>query len=271
MNKRDSEGSELRTARGVLHPGETAQVSSLAQYEPGGAAAAYVEFYWHVRWDLRGRPPYETKVLAHPNVHLVFEEPEPLVYGVDRGLFVRRLEGAGQVLGVKFRPGAFRAFTRGPVAGFADRRVPAAEVFGPGAVEVSRAVLAAPDGPAMARLAEDFLRPLLPPLPDPVALEAAAIVERITAEPAMFRVDRLAADLGLSVRRLQRLFAEYVGAAPKWVLRRARLHEAAARADHGVGIDWAALAADLGYADQAHLTRDFTAVVGAPPARYAGA
>jgi AraC-like DNA-binding protein len=87
----------------------------------------------------------------------------------------------------------------------------------------------------------------------------------------MFRVDQLADGLGLSVRRLQRLFAEYVGVTPKWVLRRARLHEAAARADRGVGIDWAALAADLGYADQAHLTRDFTAVVGAPPGRYAGA
>jgi len=105
--------------------------------------------------------------------------------------------------------------------------------------------------------------------PDQVALDVATMVERITAEPSMFRVDQVAADLGLPVRRLQRLFAEYVGASPKWVLRRARLHEAAARADQGVGIDWAALASDLGYADQAHMTRDFTAAVGAPPARYA--
>jgi AraC-like DNA-binding protein len=77
----------------------------------------------------------------------------------------------------------------------------------------------------------------------------------------------------MPVRRLQRLFAEYVGAPPKYVLRRARLHEAAARADDaasGAGVDWAALAADLGYSDQAHLTRDFTAAVGAPPGRYAG-
>jgi len=52
------------------------------------------------------------------------------------------------------------------------------------------------------------------------------------------------------------------------VLRRARLHEAAARAESGTAVDWAALASDLGYADQAHLTRDFTATVGVPPARY---
>jgi AraC-like DNA-binding protein len=38
--------------------------------------------------------------------------------------------------------------------------------------------------------------------------------------------------------------------------------------DGGEAVDWAALAADLGYADQAHLTRDFTATVGVPPSRY---
>jgi AraC-like DNA-binding protein len=51
-------------------------------------------------------------------------------------------------------------------------------------------------------------------------------------------------------------------------MRRARLHEAAERADRGDAVDWAALSADLGYADQAHLTRDFTATIGVPPARY---
>jgi hypothetical protein len=49
--------------------------------------------------------------------------------------------------------------------------------------------------------------------------------------------------------------------------RRYRLHEAIARAADGP-VDWATLAADLGYRDQAHLVRDFTATVG-PAAAYA--
>ena len=73
------------------------------------------------------------------------------------------------------------------------------------------------------------------------------------------------------MRTLQRLFADYVGVSPKWVMRRARLHEAAERADSGEPVDWAALASDLGYADQAHLTRDFTVTIGVPPTRYAAA
>jgi len=72
------------------------------------------------------------------------------------------------------------------------------------------------------------------------------------------------------VRGLQRMFGDYVGASPKWVMRRARLHEAALRADGGEPVDWALLASDLGYAHQAHLTRDFTVTLGVSSARYAG-
>jgi AraC-like DNA-binding protein len=55
------------------------------------------------------------------------------------------------------------------------------------------------------------------------------------------------------------------------MMRRARLHEAALRAEaEGLAsVNWAALAAELGYADQAHLARDFTATIGVPPTRYA--
>jgi AraC-like DNA-binding protein len=45
-------------------------------------------------------------------------------------------------------------------------------------------------------------------------------------------------------------------------MRWARLQEAAARADGGEPVYLAALARDLGYADRAHLTRDFTATIG---------
>jgi AraC-like DNA-binding protein len=253
--------------RGVLYPREQANVATVDRASPSPTLARFVDFYWRVRW--RTDQPYETKVLSHPNVHLVFEEPSPLIYGVDRTLFVRRLEGRGQVLGVKFRPGGFRSFTAGPVIDLADRRLPAADVLRPDVEDVGRAVLQYTDLGAMVKPAEEFLREILPE-PDPVAEEVAGMVDTITADPNLFRVDQAAEALHVSVRTLQRLFAEYVGASPKWVLRRARLHEAAARADQGGHIDWAALAGDLGYFDQSHLTRDFTAAVGVPPARYAG-
>jgi transcriptional regulator GlxA family with amidase domain len=60
-----------------------------------------------------------------------------------------------------------------------------------------------------------------------------------------------------------------VGVAPAQVTRRLRLQEAAAAATSATPVDWARLAAELGYCDQAHLVRDFTNAVGTPPARYA--
>jgi AraC-like DNA-binding protein len=53
------------------------------------------------------------------------------------------------------------------------------------------------------------------------------------------------------------------------VIRRYRLQEAIEQAAAGGPLDWATLAADLGYSDQAHLVREFTAVTGVSPAAYA--
>ena len=78
----------------------------------------------------------------------------------------------------------------------------------------------------------------------------------------MTRVVQMAGLAGMSVRTLQRNFAEYVGAGPKWVVQRCRLQDAAARAANDESVNWAELAAELGFADQAHLTRAFTATIG---------
>ena len=80
--------------------------------------------------------------------------------------------------------------------------------------------------------------------------------------------DLLADRAGVSLRSLQRLFSEYVGIGPKWVVQRFRVLEVAARA-HSGEVDWAAVAAELDFSDQAHLVRTFRDVVGAPPATYA--
>ncbi|MFI6587112.1 DUF6597 domain-containing transcriptional factor [Embleya sp. NPDC050493] len=261
--------------RGVLRAAVAPGAWDLSLYEPATDLAPYVDYHWIVRWDLRGRSPYRQKVLSHPNVHLVFEQPHPAVYGVVRDVFERELSGAGHVFGIRFRAGGFRPFLAGPVAELTDRVLPAADLFGPGVPAVGERVLGTVDESDRVAVVESWLRGALPAPADtpsgidPTIAEVAAIVERITTNPNLFRVDDLAREVGVPVRRLQRLFAEYVGVGPKWVLRRARLQEVAERAEHGDGIDWAALAADLGYADQAHLTRDFTAAVGTAPGRYA--
>lgn len=53
------------------------------------------------------------------------------------------------------------------------------------------------------------------------------------------------------------------------MIRRYRLHEVTERLAAGSAVRWAELAAELGYADQSHLSRDFTALFGEPPGWYA--
>ncbi len=255
--------------RGVLYQRAVASRFQLRRYPPSPALAPFVDYYWIVRWDLRGEPAYEQAVLPHPNVHLTFEPEQAAIYGVVTRLYLRKLEGQGVTLGVRFWPGGFRPFWGQPMTRLTGQVVPASQLLGPHAEPARQVVVTDPDDTALVARVQDLLESIRP-APDPVAEQVASMVARIVEDPGLRRVDQLAATLELPVRRLQRLFADYVGVSPKWVMRRARLHDAALRAEHGGPVDWGALAADLGYSDQAHLTRDFTATIGEPPARYAG-
>ena len=254
---------------GVLHAETAATAFTLSRYPPSADLAPFLDYWWVIRWDLRGQPAHEQAILPHPNVTLAFEASGAGVFGVDRSIFTRRLTGAGKALGVRFRPGGFHPFYGQSIATLNDRVIPARQVLGPAADEACAAAMSpgADDG-AMVAAAGRLLREF-GAAPDPVAAQVGDMVERISADQAVRRVAALAEAFDVPERRLQRLFAEYVGVSPKWVIRRARLHEAARRADAGDVVDWGALALDLGYADQAHLTRDFTATLGVPPARYA--
>ena len=254
--------------RGVLRPEGAAGRFTLARHDPEPGLAPFIDWFWIVHWDLRGQPSYEQSILPHPSVHLVFEADGPRVYGVDTKVFTRRLQDAGKVLGVRFRAGCFRPFCGAPVSSLTDTVVPAATHFGLQAEVANEAIMNAASDEEMIAIAAAMLRATDPPR-DPTAEMVAEMVGRITSDRELRRVGQLTAPFAMTERRLQRLFGEYVGVSPKWVMRRARLHEAALRADSGAEIDWAQLASDLGYADQAHLTRDFTATLGVPPARYA--
>jgi AraC-like DNA-binding protein len=227
---------------------------------PAPDLAPFVERYWTAEWDYP--TPYRQKIVPYPHVHLTVRPgAAPRVHGVVSRHVVRELSGTGRILGAQFRVGAFRAFADRPVAELTDRELAAAEL---------PALTGAPAGPLDVGAFEDWLRPRLPgPGPDAAAQEAVAAVALVAADPGIGRVDHLAAAAGSNVRRLQRLFAEHVGVGPKWVIRRYRLHEVTERMAAGGRVSWAGLAGDLGYADQAHLVRDFVGLFGESPTHYA--
>ncbi|GAA3223642.1 helix-turn-helix domain-containing protein [Streptomyces sp. XM83C] len=264
-----------RDTRGIVDPAGLLTRVRFRRHEPAGPLRRYVEWYWLIDWDLS--EPYVSHIVPHPSVNLTFQwdEDEGPPYGeltgVALGMYARRLSGRGRVCGAKFRPGGFRPFAPDvPATHWTGRALPAYEAFAGAGGDTPRSVVSPGSDRARVAALDAFLMSL-PWAPDPQADLAVELVEHVRADRSVRRVGDLARDRGLSVRSLQRLFSAYVGVSPKWVVLRYRLHEALELAGRRRDVDWAGLAADLGYADQAHLVRDFTATVGLPPAAYAQA
>jgi AraC-like DNA-binding protein len=275
LEKRDTPAHAPVTSepKGLLDPGEAARRLRLTRVHPSPDLARLVEHHWTVTWDLTDQAPHVQRTLPYPCVHVVFDRGKTAVFGVMRGTFEYVLEGRGRVLGVRFRPGAFRRLLGRSLTTLTDRTASLAEVFGVDDAAAEAEVLSAPDEAAMVRAAEDILR--RSPGCVVALAEADATVElihdvlrRLEADAEITRVDQLAALAGTGVRDLQRIFAEYVGVSPKWVIRRARLHEVASRLARGEAVDLTRLSHELGYFDQAHLSRDFKNVVGRSPSDY---
>jgi AraC-like DNA-binding protein len=256
------------SARGVLHHASGPGRFHHARLPPATPLNHFVQHYWIVRWDLRGHAPQLRETLPHPNVHLVFERARTRIFGVHTARYTRVLEGEGCVFGVKFRPGGLRPFLGRSVSTIANASVSLEELFGARACALEDTVLDCADETAMIDVVARFLTAWLP-AQDPHIDLAAAIVARIEEDRSLTTVDAVVERSGLGTRALQRLFKDYVGVGPKWVINRYRLHEAIDQLARGEVIDWSTLALDLGYFDQAHFIRDFKKLVGRTPASYA--
>lgn len=267
-------------ARGVLRSEGAAEGKFLhVRIAPAASLAPWVERFWMVEWDLREAQPRLQETLPHPNVYLLFEqrldEPVPSVLpsraaeiaGVHTGKFSKRLEGWSRVFGVKFRPGGFRAFLGRATASLTNRVLPAEVLFGPAVLDLAARLYGCADAAGMSEATAAFLSAQQPER-DAAAELSAELVERVARDPEIVTVQQLAVHAGMAARSLQRLFREYVGVPPKWVIRRYRLHELIDRLHSGATFDGARVAQELGYADQAHLINDFRRLVGYTPVGY---
>ncbi|MFB9903562.1 AraC family transcriptional regulator [Allokutzneria oryzae] len=237
----------------------------------GAGLGTLVERYWMTSWDLPTGRPASVTLLPHPCVNLVFDRGQLMISGVGSERFTYAYQGRGRVFGIKFRPGGFQPFHGGPVAELTDQVRPLATLWGEtDATAFADELAAAAELPDLVAVAERWLRAHWPE-PDSEVARVGRIVRALLHDRSITRVQDVTERFGLSMRTLQRLFQRYVGVSPKWVLRRYRLHEAAARLAEGAGGTWADVAVDLGYFDQSHFIRDFVRAVGLTPVAYAEA
>jgi AraC-like DNA-binding protein len=233
---------------------------------PAPALRPFVQHYWR---SLHNADP---RHLATPDgrVDLVLEVGprtwQARVYGSTTRPTPLPCTPGCHYLGIRFRPGRSRHFLRAAAGELTDRcedaggllRFPfesiAARVAGGDAcAEIDRHLVA-----ALGRAGPDIHL-------------ADLMVRRIDATRGAVRQDELAAGLGRSSRWLQRLFLETVGVTPKFYARIARAEHTAALLAAPGPVSLADVAAQAGYADQSHMTRDFLRLAGTPPARWRAA
>jgi AraC-like DNA-binding protein len=271
LDKADSAANLLdvraQAPKGIVDPQAAARRIRLATYPPPAALAPFVEYCWVVEWDRRGCAPETQRVLPYPNAHLVFDAGHSAIHGVVRGAFDRPLIGAGKVLGVRFAPGGLRPFITQPLSSFTDTTIAADALLGMPAAQAEARVLGKSDDLAMVAQAQELLLARLPQV-DAAALLAARLTAAAAAHNGPASVAQLCEKMAIGERRLQRLFADYVGVPPKWVIQRYRLQEAIWRLAQPDAPDLASLAHALGFFDQAHFSRSFAQLVGSTPLDY---
>jgi len=184
--------------------------------------------------------------------------------GVRERVHRKRLRGGQWSVTARLRLGTHEAALGAPASQLTGRIVPLDDLWGDVAARrlVNRMGEARAAVDAAAILESALAERLAVTSPDrtrlPLVVEAAA---RLTSAG----VGAVAADLSVSERHLRRLFREAVGVGPKTFARLARFGRALAAARRSAAANWAGIASDVGYYDQAHLIADFRAIAGVTP------
>ncbi len=215
---------------------------------------------------LIGAADHAQQVLPDACVDIVWVgEAPPVIVGPSTGMFIAPLPAGARVLGARFRPGMAPRLLGLPADALRDREVPLREAWGPAAERLSARLAEAPTPTRALQLVEEALARRLVQAGSADRLVQAAVAA-LARDPAA-RIEAISSAAGVSARQLRRRFEAMVGYGPKRLHRILRLQRALALAGDtpAAPAGLATLALRAGYADQAHMTREMTALAGRTP------
>lgn len=232
-----------------------------SEHKPAFALSAYVVCYWTL--DASG--PGSQYVLPDGCIDLLFEGESLSVVGTMSSALHVPFDRRRKYVGVRFRPGGAVPFLRAHAASLTDRLVCAADVLGAEARELSERLWGAEGDESRVATAERYLLARLGKGTGKVDPRLRWACSQLEENPALTIYD-LAGSLGLSRQHMRRLFLEHVGVSSKAFARIVRLSAFVDAKRKGESLSVASCTA--GYADQAHMTREFKALVGLRPREF---
>ena len=201
-----------------------------------------------------------TRVLPDGCADVVWTGSQLIVAGPATRAVIPDVPATETKLGLRFRTGAAALALGLPAAELRDHSVPVADLWGPGGRALSEQVGEAGRPDERLRLLVTSIAARLADAPAPDPLVRAAVRELARPRTRLAVLCRL---LGISERHLRRRIEEAVGYSPRTLARVLRLQRFLMLAERD-GDDLSRLAADAGYADQSHLTRDCSELGGLP-------
>jgi AraC-like DNA-binding protein len=191
--------------------------------------------------------------------------PGPLLAGMHRGAYVIDTRQQAAIMGVHFKPGGAWQLLGIPAQELSDARLGLHDLIGEEAPRLMDQLLRCGAPLEKLRVVDAAMCRRLRQRLHPAVAWAA---EQMRRHPALVRVALLADEAGLSGRRFGEVFTCQVGVNPKGFARLCRFQAALGRIHASAQPDWCDLALRAGYADQAHLIREFRAFSGFTPAAY---
>ncbi len=252
--------------RGRLDPRGFERHVSFLTYVPPADLAPFIEHCWTIRWTKADNPYYSEEVMHRPYVDVFVSLQQSGIQGTFRGKRIYVAAGSGRVVGIRFRPGAFRAFWGGAIADLQDTIMDVQQVFPQIDTRYIEHVLIRDDQAAIHELLT-VVRAKQPQADVNIEL-INEIMTAIETDERFQTVTAVAKVFGRSERWLQQLFRDYLGIGLKWLLQRHRLLAAAQQIREIDQPHWATIAYDLGYSSQQHFITAFKHVVGKTPLQY---
>jgi AraC-like DNA-binding protein len=193
--------------------------------------------------------------------------PPAFVMGARASPTVVEGECAPSYLEVSLAPLAAYTLLGVPTEELGSQVVDLADVLGPAGGRLGERLREAPGWRERFALLDQFLLRRLErgPRPSP---EVGWAWERLVSSGGSAPIGRIADEVGWSHRHLIERFRQQVGLRPKTAARLVRFDGVWRHLDQGGPVDWARVAAESGYADQAHLVRDFRRCTGTTPTEF---
>jgi AraC-like DNA-binding protein len=254
----------------------------MVRYLPRAPLDRYVECFW---WSRRDAPQqYWEHMLPSGQAQLIFALHEKaisyaskestetltwsgsLVHGPQWGHYVAGPKPPGLVVGVSFRSGCAGPILGVPATELSDRHVSFSSLWGRRAEELRDRLSATSEPTEAFSLLERYLSARI----ETPLLMHPAVAGALASAWVPDRVSPIQRSTGFSPRHFIALFRASVGLTPKHYFRIQRFNEVTRRLASEAKASLANMAADLGYSDQAHLTREFRELAGVTPSQYRG-